>query len=206
MCVFCPALRFQLVNRMSHSLPKALRLVILPLQRYSYVLWGGLTAASSIVLACHAWGDAQAQPVPLQSGPRAPLSVSPGVPPEMLRALESQRAGFEAYQQCVAAHRTEVELHYAAADVLQFRNQRTMLEAAFAANPRARQQYPGGVEQMGAAAFARYRSLGGTARTIAEVQPIASPCPPPGPSLPSARSTPQGGSPVTQSRQLNIQR
>jgi tetratricopeptide (TPR) repeat protein len=103
----------------------------------------------------------------------------------MTRALESQRAGFEAYQRCIAAHRSLVDLHYAAGGVIQFRDRRAQLEAIFATDPRAKQQYPGGVEQMGAAAFARYRSLGGTARSIAEVEPVPTPCPPP--ALPPSR-------------------
>lgn len=127
-----------------------------------------------------------------------------GVPPDMARSLESQRAGFENYQRCVAEHRSAVDLHYAASQVIQFRDRRAMLDAAFAADPRARQQYPGGVEQMGAAAFARYRSLGGQANGIDDVKPVASPCPPPGPPLPPERIAPRGSAPITQSRQLSV--
>jgi len=150
-----------------------------------------LPAAAPALLALLAWGLAQAQP-PLQ-----------GVPPDMARALESQRAGFEAYQKCVSEHRGQVDLHYAAQQVIQFRDRRAMLEAALAADPRAREQHPGGVEQMGAAAFARYRALGGSAASIADVRPVATPCPPPAPAIPQ-RAQPGGSSPITQSRQFVV--
>ena len=84
-----------------------------------------------------------------------------GQPPEMVRALESQRAGFEAYRKCVAEHRKEVDLHYAADNVIQYRDQRVKLDALFAANSDLQAKFPGGIEQVVADAFTRYRSLGG---------------------------------------------
>jgi len=154
----------------------------------------GFTAITGAFLAFLAWGFAHAQPVSPQVTPRGPLAVPQGVPPEMVRAIEAQREGFEAYQRCVAEHRREVDLHYAASQVGQFRNQRAMMEAAFARDPQLREKYPGGAEQMGADALDRYRSLGGSARSIAEVEPVATPCPPPAPHLPSARVAPGGSS------------
>jgi len=164
----------------------------------------GFTAITGAFLAFLAWGFAHAQPVSPQVTPRGPLAVPQGVPPEMVRAIEAQREGFEAYQRCVAEHRREVDLHYAASQVVQFRNQRAMMEAAFARDPQLREKYPGGAEQMGADALDRYRSLGGSARSIAEVEPVATPCPPPAPHLPSARVAPGGSSPIAESRRLTV--
>ncbi len=121
----------------------------------------------------------------------------------MMRSLEQQKPAFDAYQNCVAEHRREVELHYAADSLIRFRDQRGMLEAAFQQNPEARRRYPGGVDQLGAAEFARYKSLGGTAASISEVRAVPSPCATPGPALPQ-RSSAGDRSAITERRTLIV--
>ena len=123
-------------------------------------------------------------------------------PQIQMRALEEQKPAFEAYQSCIAEHRREVELHYAADWLIRFRDQRKMLEAGFEQNTDARQRYPGGVDQLGAEQFARYQSLGGTASSIAGVQPVASPCPTPGPVFP--QRSPSAGSPIRDRRTIDL--
>ena len=71
-------------------------------------------------------------------------------------------------QQCVG---TEVELHSVSHDLILFRDSRTGMDAALAQNPSIRQQYPGGVDEILAVGFARYKSLGGPAATVA--QPVS---------------------------------
>ena len=122
---------------------------------------------------------AQQSPPPMN---RAPMVVPNNS--EAARSLEEQRATFEVYQKCIADHRKEVELHYAAAEVIQIRERRPMIEAALASDPRVRAQYPGGVDQLATLAFARYKAAGGTASSAAQVQPEPTPCPTPGPRLP----------------------
>lgn len=148
---------------------------------------------------------AVAAPALSQQPPPRQSVVVPTTPQNeaMMRSLEAQRPAFEAYQNCVAEHRREVELHYAADSVIRFRDQRAMLVAAFAQNPQARERYPGGVDQLGASEFARYKSLGGTAGSISDVQPIPSPCPTPGPSLPQ-HSSPGGQSTITERRSIVV--
>jgi hypothetical protein len=133
---------------------------------------------------------ALAQPSPPLDRSRSMIVPADPKTEEMMRSLEAQRPAFEAYQKCVAEHRREVDLHYAAAEVIQFRDQRAMMEAALKQDSRARQQYPGGVDQLTAVAFARYKSLGGTAASIPEVQGVATPCEVPGQlKLPQASGT-----------------
>ena len=120
-----------------------------------------------------------------------------------MRSMEAQRPAFEAYQKCVAEYRREVDLHYAAADVIQFRDQRATMEAALKQDARARERYPGGAEQLIAAAFARYKSVGGTAASVAEVQPVPTPCPPPGLSLRQG-SSPSAPSSIRETRRVVV--
>lgn len=121
----------------------------------------------------------------------------------MMRSLEAQRPAFAALQDCVASHRREVELHYAADNLVRYREQRPMLEAAFAGNAGARAKYPGGVQQMIDSEFDRYRSLGGTAGSLAEVRPVPSPCQTPGPVMPQ-RPSPPAGAAITERRSLAV--
>ena len=156
---------------------------------------------NSCSAACLAPVLAFAQPSP---GSAQPVIIPANPQTEaMMRSLEAQRPAYEAYYKCVEEHRREVELHYAADNLIRFRDQRTMLEAVFQQNPQARERYPGGPEQMVAAEFARYRSLGGTAASVATVQAIPSPCPTPGPALPQ-RSSPSEGSAITERRSIVI--
>ena len=121
-----------------------------------------------------------------------------------MRSLEAQRPAFEAYQKCLAEHRREVDLHYAADNLIRLREQRQMMEAAFLQDPKARERYPGGVKQIESEELSRYRSLGGTASTTAEVRPIPSPCPTPGPVLPQ-RPASSEKSAITERRSIVVQ-
>ena len=143
-------------------------------------------------LAQPAPGSAAARPIP--GNPQAEA---------MMRALEAQRPAFEAYQNCVGMHRREVELHYAADNLVRFREQRSMLEAALLNNPEARARYPGGAQQMIDAELDRYRALGGTAGSLADVRSIPSPCPTPGPVMPQR---PSGNAPpaITERRSMTV--
>jgi hypothetical protein len=149
------------------------------------------SGASFVILLAMSAAVALAQP-------SLPQARQPQV---LLPSLESQRPAFEAYQKCVAEHRREVDLYNASREVIDFRDNRAMMEAALAQNPQMRERFPGGVDQIAAIAFARYRSFGGSATSAADVQPMATPCPPPAPQLPE-RESPAGDSPISQSRTL----
>ena len=121
-----------------------------------------------------------------------------------MRSLETQRQAFAAYQSCVAEHRREFDLHSVAADVIRFRDQRPAMERALKLDPQTAAQYPGGVDQVLAIQFARYRSLGGAAGSIAAVQPVASPCVAPGQLPPSADSAKRAPLLIRDSRRVVI--
>ena len=122
---------------------------------------------------------AQTSPPPL--GPAASMIIPADPKTEAaMRSMEAQRRAFASYQKCVAEHRREVDLHNAAADVIRYRDMRPVMERALKRDPHAAAQYPGGVDQVLAIHFARYKSLGGTAESISEVQPVATPCEVPG--------------------------
>ncbi len=164
-------------------------------RKLSCVLATGLMAASAGPLPAHAQ-----TPVPPE---RRGTPVMAPANPEMQRSLDAQGAAFSIYQKCVADNRKGVDLYYAAQSVIEIRDRRPMIEATFKMDPRTRQQYPGGVDQMMAQAFAHYKSLGGPAAAIAQVQPVPTPCPPPAPERPP-RPVGSGTAAITESRQYVI--
>lgn len=164
--------------------------------------WLALGLAAALAGPPHA--VAQALPIPGPQGPGVPLISPMGGPANdeaARRAFQEQRDAFMAYQQCIAAHRAEVDIHYAAQQVIDIRDRRESTERLLAADPRMRERVPGGYAQLVAQAFSHYKAVGGTAATVEQVQPVATPCPTPGPRMPERRAT-GGPSPITQSRQL----
>jgi hypothetical protein len=142
----------------------------------------------------------------LSPSPTRPESVIIPADPKTeatMRSVEAQRPAFEAYRKCVAEYRREVDLHYAADEMIRFRDQRATMEAALKQDARARERYPGGVEELIAAAFARYKSVGGTAASVAEVQPVPTPCPTPGLSLRQG-SSPSAPSSIRETRRVVV--
>lgn len=106
-----------------------------------------------------------------------PPPPAPGAPGNLQDQLTVLRPEAAAYQKCMSEHRHEVDLYYAADGLIKFRDRRAQWENTYQRNPEVRQQYPGGVDRIGAAGFLRYKSLGGTADSIAEIRPVANPCP-----------------------------
>jgi hypothetical protein len=88
----------------------------------------------------------------------------------------------------LSAHAERGDLHGSrAAELLN----PTATLSAWLLDPKMRQRYPGGYDQMVGENFARYRALGGTAASAFEIQPMKPPCaqlgariPPPRPGMP----------------------
>lgn len=129
--------------------------------------------------------SASAQPV----GPPLVLPSDPAA----RQAFEEQRSAYLAYQKCVADHEPEYRLYSAAQQVIQVRDNRRAVEYELANNASRRAQFPGGFEQVLAAAFAHYQAAGGTETSASAVAPVANPCPPPTLNVP-ARSLPADAS------------
>jgi len=112
----------------------------------------------------------------------SPIPPAPGqtlvVPDSRLPGgFTGRPEAFREYEMCIAAHRKEIDLHNSARRILEIREKRAILEAAWIADPAARARAPGGVEELLARNFAHYKSLGGPAASVAEVREIPSPCP-----------------------------
>lgn len=112
------------------------------------------------------------------------------------------QAAYRERQRCMEDNRAAHQLHVAANELIVLRDNREQIERELPTNASLRAQMPSGYADFVAATFARYRAAGGTAATIADVGPVADPCPPPALRSPVRAPESDGSSPVSQSRSI----
>lgn len=120
-------------------------------------------------------GSAMAQTAP-PAGPLVPVQrpVVQGAP---LPPLEINDAN-KAYADCTNAKRSEVLVYSAAQQLREVLDHRERYVYLLQRDPNMAQRYPGGIDQVIAEGFRRYREAGGTAPTPQAVQPGEPPCAP----------------------------
>lgn len=128
------------------------------------------------VIAQPTAGPATIQPGPLNR-PDVPIRSGPIVPPRLSgEDAESFKRSMAVYEQCTRDKAAEIRLAEAAQGVIDIRDKRTFWEPELKRNYTLRARYPQGYEQMLTETFGEYRSLGGSATTVAAVRPSAAPC------------------------------
>jgi hypothetical protein len=109
--------------------------------------------------------------VPLQPAP--PILIPRNVSEEDAAAYRKARGE---YDDCRKSHDSGMRLTEAANSVILTRDKREFWEGELKNNSSMRLSYPGGYDQLLAAAFKEYQRLGGPATSVAAVRPIAPPC------------------------------
>lgn len=169
-------------------------------KKYPVILVASLAAVGAAVVcdvfAQPASGPATIRPDPLNR-PDIPMRSEPMVPPRLSgEEAEAFKKSSAAYQQCSRDKAAEMRLTEAAQGVISLRDRRTFWESELKNNYTLRSRYPQGFEQMLMETFNEYRSLGGSAATVAAVRSVAPPCTSPWETYRGARV------PLTDSRNL----
>jgi hypothetical protein len=116
---------------------------------------------------------AQGVAPPAPSIPLQRPALQGAVPPRL-----ELNAANKAYADCTNAKRSEVLLYSAARQLREVLDHRERYIYLLQQDPKLAQQYPGGVDQMIAEGYRRYREAGGTGSTPQAVQPGEPPCAP----------------------------
>ena len=133
-------------------------------------------ALSRDVAAQAATGPTTIQPGPSQR-PDVTMRSGPVVPPRLSgEDAEVFKRSMAVYEQCRRDKAAEIRLAEAARGVIDIREKRTFWELELKRNYTLRSRYPQGYDQMLSESFDEYRSLGGSAVTVAAVRPSAAPC------------------------------
>lgn len=144
------------------------------------------TIMAALVMTC-AWAQ---QPVEIGSV-RRPAGAPPGagVPADFNKSLEAQRPAWEAYQRCIRENERTFLLSSISRSLIDMRDGRERY-IALLNDPRTPARFKEkSYDQSLAEGMAEYHRLGGTARSVEDITPLANPCADvqPGPKLPPNR-------------------
>lgn len=134
------------------------------------------SALSCDVAAQPATGPTTIQPGPMNR-PDLPMRSGPIIPPRLsAEDAEIFKRSMAAFEQCTRDKAAEIRLAEAAQGVMDIRDKRSFWELELKRNYSLRSRYPQGYDQMLTETFGEYRSLGGSAATVAAVRAAAAPC------------------------------